>query len=187
MKAELILGVVWFSTLFAIIALPVTNAGIGSGPFDIVVTAGNWNLEIIDVQFTNDGHPVGPLYNVNTEVQSASVETIGPFSPGDDPNSLEITYLFAATTYVYIVPPDWAGVGVELDKTYTMITAIGEPLTYPLVDDPEGDTTIMVSLPVPEFPLGTEVAAGIGLMAAVVCIWRRRHKNKPIVARSRIA
>ena len=33
--------------------------------------------------------------------------------------------------------------------------------------------------PIPEFPLGAEAAAGIGLMAAVVYIWLRRRKNKP--------
>jgi len=170
MKLKITLSVLSLLMLFPIYALPTAHAGIGSGPFKIVVTAGNWNLEIIDVQFTHDGNPEGPLYNVNAEVQKGDVETIGPFSPSDDPNSLEITYFFAGTTDVYIVPSDWADVGLELYKTYTMITAIGEPLTYPLITDPEGDTTIMVTpTPVPEFPLGNvELLLGVGIMIFVV-------------------
>jgi len=36
---------------------------------------------------------------------------------------------------------------------------------------------------VPEFPLGVEAAAGIGLMVVVVYMWLRRRKNEPIVGK----
>jgi len=175
MKLKITLSALSSLILFLIYALPMAYAGIGSGPFNIVVTAGNWNLEIIDVQFTLDGNPKGPLYNVNAEIQKGGVETIGPFSPGDDPNSLELTYFFAGTADVYVVPPDWADVGLELYKTYTMITAIGEPLTYPLITDPEGDTTIMVTpTGFPEFPSGNvELLLGAGIIILIVTKKRR--------------
>jgi len=137
--------------LFAICVLPPAHAsaqgGVGSGPFNIVVTAGNWDPLIIDVQFTQSGTPVGPLYNVMEEITLGTYKTIGTFTPGSDSNSLEIIYYFNGMTHVYIVPSDWAEKGLELNKSYTMITAIGEPLTYPLFESPvEGDTTITVKV-----------------------------------------
>jgi len=127
--------------------LPSAYAGIGACPFRITIAAANFGLEIIDIQFTKDGPPVGPLYSIWEEIPAGTTKTLGLFTPGDNPNSLEVTYNFDGTTYTYIIPSDWAGKGLELCKSYTMITAIGEPLTYPLIGDPEGDTTIMASPP----------------------------------------
>jgi len=137
--------------LFAICVLPSAHAsaqgGVGSGPFNIVVTAGNWDPLIIDVQFTQNGTPVGPLCNVMENITLGTNKTIGTFTPGSDSNSLEIIYYFNGMTHVYIIPSDWAEKGLELNKSYTMITAIGEPLTYPLFESPvEGDTTITVKV-----------------------------------------
>ena len=145
MKLKSIPAIVCWLILFIILALPRAYARVGAGPFYIVITAGNFGLDIIDIQFASNGEPVGPLYPIWQEIPDGTTKTFGPFTPGDNPNSLEVTYRFDWTTYTYIIPSDWAEKGLELSKRYTLITAIGEPLTYPLLENPvEGDTTIMV-------------------------------------------
>lgn len=134
--------VAFFVVLVAFSVPHTVKADIASGTYFLVLSAGNFGLDIVDFQLTKDGTPTTPLNATFIEVPAGNVVNIGPFEVGSVSNSLEVTYSFDGATYTYIVPPDWEQTGLQLNKNYTMITAIGEPLNYPLFQTADSDTVI---------------------------------------------
>ena len=170
--------------------IPLTFAQESSDPrYQVTVSSGNNAFFLEHIYLTKDGGAIGQIYPMQ-EFGAGQVRTY-TIDATAVPNDVHINYYFpvGGPLYIYEIPSNWAGVGLKLSKSYTMITGTGTPLEEPPATDPSGDTTVKVTSPavggiwVPVDKLGL-LAPYIGLASTIVvatvatAIYAKRVKRR---------